>query len=289
MIEMTPTTGAGEFRMGFAGDTMNTAWYLRRLLGAQHHVEYFTALGDDAMTEQMLTFLRSAGLGVDHVLRRRDRTVGLYLVHLNDGERSFSYWRGESAARTLAQDESALTSALDKADWVYFSGITLAILQPADRARLRAALSAVKARGGEVIFDPNLRPALWADPQQMRDEVMAGAALSKVVLPSFEDEAAWFKDRDPEATAARYAGLGVQTIVVKNGAGPILTWHAGTASWHDPVVIETVLDTTAAGDSFNAGFLASFLNGGTLPKAVHEGARIASQVIRSRGALVPVI
>ncbi|SEQ38313.1 2-dehydro-3-deoxygluconokinase [Loktanella sp. DSM 29012] len=286
MIEMAPTDTEGAFRMGFAGDTMNTAWYLRRLLGADHQVDYLTAIGTDSASQQMSAFLQQAGLGVDSILRRSDRTVGLYVIRLDNGERSFSYWRGQSAARTLAQDKAALTAALSDADYAYFSGITIAILPPEDRARLRDALAVFRANGGQVVFDPNLRPALWSDPQEMRDEIMAGAAVSTIVLPSHEDEATWFDDRDPAATASRYAACGAQTVVVKNGSGPMLTCVDRVLKSHDPVTVQQVIDTTAAGDSFNAGFLASIIRGAALSGAVQNGAQVAAQVIQSRGALV---
>ncbi|WP_400082205.1 sugar kinase [Yoonia sp. R78084] len=286
MIEMAPTDITGQFQMGFAGDTMNTAWYLRGLLGAEHQVDYFTALGGDSASRQMLAFLRQAGLGVDHIVQRNDRSVGLYLIQLDNGERSFSYWRGQSAARTLAQDNTVLEAVLKDADYAYFSGITLAILPPQDRAHLRDALVALRARGGQIVFDPNLRPALWSDPQEMRDEIMASAAISTMVMPSHEDEATWFNDRAPEATAWRYAAAGAQTVVVKNGAGAMFTCDGGHGAWHDPVAVKDVVDTTAAGDSFNAGFLAAAIRSAPLSEAVRSGAQLASKVIQSRGALV---
>lgn len=286
MIEMAPTDVEGQFRMGFAGDTMNTAWYLRSLLGADHQVDYFTAVGTDSASQQMTAFLRQAGIGVDRIVQRRDRTVGLYVIQLDNGERSFNYWRGQSAARTMAQDKAVLTAALGNADYAYFSGITIAILPPEDRAHLRDALEMVRANGGQVVFDPNLRPALWSDPQEMRDEIMASAAVSTIVLPSHEDEATWFEDSDPEATALRYAACGARTVVVKNGSGPMLTYVGEVMKWHEPASVKQVIDTTAAGDSFNAGFLGSVIRGTALPEAVRNGARVAAQVIQSRGALV---
>ncbi|TKA96061.1 sugar kinase, partial [Cereibacter changlensis] len=103
MVEMAPTGEPGTFAMGFAGDTLNTAWYLRRALPGWS-VDYATCIGTDAVSDRMLGFLEDAGIGVGHVARLAERTVGLYLIELRDGERSFSYWRGQSAARLLARD-----------------------------------------------------------------------------------------------------------------------------------------------------------------------------------------
>ena len=138
MVEMAPQEG-GLFAMGFAGDTFNTAWYARRALPADWAVEYFTAVGRDDVSDRMLGFMAEGGVGTGHVQRRDDRTVGLYMISLRDGERSFSYWRSVSAARTLADDPAALDRALDGQRMAYFSGISIAILEPSARARLLAA------------------------------------------------------------------------------------------------------------------------------------------------------
>lgn len=286
MVEMAPTEEAETYRMGFAGDTMNTAWYLRRLLGPETRVDYFTAVGTDAASDQMIAFLQEAGIGTLHVQRRPDLTVGLYMIQLDKGERSFSYWRGQSAARTLAQDTVALRDALDEADLAYFSGITIAILPKDERAGLLDALSHFKEGGGHVVFDPNLRPKLWPSPDEMTAAIMEAAAVSTTALPSFDDEAEWFGDADTAATAQRYAQAGAQTVLVKNGPGPILALKEGQTSWHPPQKIDRVVDTTAAGDSFNAGYLAAVLGGAPLAEAVSGGAALAATVIKSRGALV---
>lgn len=285
MVELAPT-GDGTFRMGFAGDTMNTAWYLRRRLSPDWEVDYLTAVGADAISDRMVAFLSGAGIGTDHVARRVDRTVGLYLIELTGGERSFAYWRGESAARTLAADGMALAAALDGARLAYLSGITLAILPDGDRARLLDALATFRAAGGTVAFDPNLRPRLWPSGEAMCAAVMQAAGVADIALPSFDDEAQWFGDADPAATAARYAGAGVATVVVKNGAGPILCRADGAEVWADPVPVPKVIDSTAAGDSFNAGYLAARLAGNAQSEAVAAGANLAARVIGGRGALV---
>ncbi len=286
MVEMAPSGPDNTYRIGFAGDTMNTAWYLRRLLPEADQIAYLTAVGIDALSDQMVAFLDSAGIGTHDIIRRADLTVGLYMIQLQDGERSFSYWRGQSAARTLARSSIALTKALAGTDIVYFSGITMAILPPQDRLRLLAAFGQFRAGGGEVVFDPNLRPRLWSDPNGMTDTITSAAQVSTTILPSYEDEATWFGDTTPADTARRYAGCGAGTVVVKNGPDEILIWNAGATSSVSPKAVRNFVDTTAAGDSFNAGFLASRLAGKSPDRAAEDGAKIAARVIQSRGALV---
>jgi len=288
MVEMAPVATEGQFCLGYAGDTLNTAWYLRRLLGAGDRIDYFTAVGNDAISEKMLGFLQQAGIGTEHILRRDDKSVGLYMIQLQDGERSFCYWRSNSAARTLAADPVPLQAALDGADLAYFSGITLAILPPADRSRFLTVLRQFCSGGGIVVFDPNLRPKLWASPDEMTQAVMQAAAVSDIALPSYYDEAHWFGDGSPEATLQRYVAAQVGCCIVKNGSDRILAGDGGQRMICDPIQDVTLVDSTAAGDSFNAGFIAARLQGADLRAAVHAGSSLAAQVIAKFGALVDV-
>lgn len=285
MVELAPA-GTDLFSMGFAGDTFNTAWYARRALPVPWQVDYLSALGDDPLSARMAEFMAGAGIGTGHVTRLPGRTPGLYMIELQDGERRFSYWRGQSAARDFAQDRGRLDRAFAQASVICFSGITLGILQPADRDRFLAAVAQARAAGALVVFDPNLRPRLWPDNATMCAAVMQAAAVCDLALPSHEDEAEHFGDPTPLATAQRYAGAGVPLVVVKNGASQMMTLDRGTTALHDPEVVPRVVDSTAAGDSFNAGFLAAHLTGADLSAAVRRGAQLAAQVVQGKGALV---
>ena len=287
MVEMAPTA-AGDYHLGFAGDTLNTAWYARQTFGPQWEVSYFTAVGQDAVSERMTDFIRSAGIRTDRIRLLPDRTVGLYLIQLDNGERSFAYWRSDSAARKLAADPAALKAALASAGVIFFSGITLAILSPEDRKTLLETVASARKSGATVAFDPNLRPRLWESEDTMRTAIMAAAAASDILLPSFEDEAAAFGDAMPEDTARRYAGCGARLVTVKNGAGEMLAMETGQVFRFTPSPAAEVVDTTAAGDSFNAAFLARYLETEDLIPAMAAGAALAASVIARRGALVDI-
>jgi 2-dehydro-3-deoxygluconokinase len=286
MVELSSDATPGTLRMGFAGDTFNTAWYMRAL-SPQTKTRFVTRVGSDAVSQSMLDVMTEAGIDISHVAREDDRSVGLYMISLDKGERSFSYWRDTSAARRLAQDRATLDLALAGGDVLYFSGITFAILDGAGRDTLLAALTAARAKGQKVAFDSNLRPRLWASLEEMTRETMRAAAISDIVLPSYDDESVYFGDADPEATVARYADAGATTIVVKNGAGAVRYLHDGAVGQVATVTGTTIRDTTAAGDSFNAGFFAS-LAGGDVETAIRRASAVAGQVIGGHGALVPL-
>ena len=286
MVELSPLELAEVFQLSYAGDTLNTAWYLRRLLKPKYQIEYFTAVGSDLVSDQMLNFFKRSGIETENILRRHGKSVGLYMIRLYRGERSFTYWRSNSAAQSLASAEMPLQTSLARADLAYFSGITLAILPLKDRKTLMKVLHDFRRQGGIVAFDPNLRPTLWNSTEDMTQVVMKAAAISDIVLPSYEDEAKWYGDKDLSATVDRYTAVKVKCCVVKNGPGRILAFNKGQYVSYDPIKNLKVIDTTAAGDSFNAGFIAAHLQGSDLFDAVQAGSSLAEKVIEKSGALV---
>lgn len=288
MLEFAQDAGGG-WRLGFAGDTLNTAWYFRGSspVGAWK-VDYFTRLGTDRYSDQIVEFLTANGIGTAHIGRDPDRQPGLYLIDTKEGERSFTYWRDQAAARRLADDEDALAGAVLAADAVYVSGITLAILAPDRRRVLIDAMRTARAAGRAVAFDPNIRPRLWEDTATMRTETAAAAATATVVLPSFEDEAAAFGDASPEACARRYLAAGAAEVVVKNAGAEMCVASDGAVTAFGGLPRVDPIDTTGAGDAFNGAYLAARLSGAAPEAAVSAGHALASRVVRHRGALMPV-
>ena len=286
MVEMAPRAD-GAYTRGFAGDTFNAAWYLAKLLPEGATVDYFTAVGTDAVSGEMLDFMERSGVGTGCIRRIEDRTVGLYMIALKDGERSFSYWRGQSAAKRLAADREALEAAVEGRDLILFSGITMAIVDEEDRGTLLDVLAEARKAGAVIAFDPNMRLRLWPSRAVMAEIIMQAAAISDMVLPSFDEDGAVFGDDTPEATIARYRARGAETVVVKNGVDTVHA-QSGTegAITFQPTPAENVVDTTAAGDSFNAGLIAALARGESLAEGIARAAALSARVIAARGALV---
>jgi len=286
MVELSHGGQPDLWRLGIAGDTLNTAWYLRRLLAPNWRLAYFTRVGTGEFSNRMVDFLAAEGIETAHVGRDAEREIGLYAISLRRGERSFSYWRDNSAARRLADDPAALAAALRGAHTAYLSGITLAILSPAARKALLDALAHARAAGTRMVFDPNLRPRLWSDAQTMRNQTEAAAALADLVLPSFDDEHAFFGDADGKATVARYLAAGAGQVIVKAGGDPIRYGGQEGEGLVRDLPREEPVDTTSAGDSFNAGYLAARLNGAGIEDAIRRAHDLSRVVIRHPGALV---
>jgi len=286
MLEMAPV-GDGLYAPGFAGDTLNTIWYLKRLLGNRERVGYVSRIGQDSLCEQLLDFLRDADIDTARISRDPERTLGLYLIRLEGAERHFSYWRGQSAARRMADDPDVLAQALRGAALIHVSGITLAIIEAAGRRHLLAELAKARAAGALVSFDPNVRRRLWPDEAELRAAMMEMFETCDIALPSFDDEAGLWGDASPEATVERIAALGVEEIVVKNGAAPALVRAAGTLRYVPASAISDVRDTTGAGDAFNAGYLAARRRQASPAQACAFAHGLAAEVVRHPGALTP--
>ncbi|HVY50685.1 MAG TPA: sugar kinase, partial [Devosia sp.] len=277
----------GLYRLGYAGDTLNTAWNVRARLGADWQVDYVTALGDDIYSARMKAFFEANGIGTGRIRTIPNRRPGLYLIHQEQGDRHFTYWRGQSAARQMADDPAALMAALAGADIAYFSGISLAILDPRARGKLMQAIHGARQGGARVAFDPNERPALWTSPRVMASTISAAAIIADVVLPTFPDEAALFGDASPEAVADRYLAWGAEEVVVKNGPEPAYVATRQARGWVAPEPGALSVDPTGAGDSFNGAYLAARAQGASPLEAAAAGHALARIVIGHRGALVP--
>lgn len=290
----------GPMQQTYGGDTLNAAVYLCRGREANLHpeqikVSYVSALGADPLSEGMLTRWQQEGIDTSLVLRDERRSPGLYLIQLDDqGERTFLYWRNQSAARYIMQHPQIadIESALANVDMVFLSGITLAILPDEDRVELLSLLAELRQNGVEIAFDSNFRPALWPNDDNATVKFIYEAMyqLTDLALVTFDDEQNLWGDQTPSDTLDRLASLGVRRRVVKNGAdGCLVQELTSPAQIVSTQPVERVVDTTSAGDSFNGGFLSAYLAGAELVDACQRGNQLAGTVIQHRGAIIDKI
>jgi 2-dehydro-3-deoxygluconokinase len=285
MLELS-AADADQWRMGFAGDTFNTLWTMRALL-PNARIDYITAFGDDPFSQRQIGFLRQNGIGTAASPKIENARPGLYAITLDGVERSFTYWRADSAARQLARDPVALAKSLSDLRLAYVSGITLAILDDDGRRTLLNCLRKARAAGTLIAFDPNYRPRLWQSREMAQNASSEALAIADIALPTFPDEQELYGDETPERTLDRLAQAGVREAVVKNGTEDALMLFDGRTTTVPALRIDDAVDTTGAGDAFNGGYLAARMSGLEGPEAAACGHRTAAAVVRVRGALAP--
>jgi 2-dehydro-3-deoxygluconokinase len=281
MLELSQRPG-GDWALGTGGDTLNTAIHLARL-GC--NVAFASSLGVDAFSERLRGWWEDEGLDCSAVLTDPERGAGLYAISLDErGERSFGYWRGESAARAMFAHPQAglIEQAAASCELLYFSLITLAILPPEGRAALLDLARATRARGDRVAFDSNYRPRLWESPAAARAAHDAAVAAADIGLPTLEDETAMMDAADGAKVAEHWRSLGCVEVVVKQGSEGCRLPDGRIVA---PAEQLAPRDTSGAGDAFNAGYLAARLEGASPDDAARMGHRLAGWTIMRAGAI----
>src|SRR3954471_1837501 len=286
LIELT-RGGDGRFALGYGGDTFNTAVYLAR---AGLDVGFASALGDDPYSDAVLAFAAAEGISCDLVLRAAGRLPGLSMLDLDvAGARRRHDWREAAPARDLFElpgwnriAEGLLTTKL-----VYFSGITLSLYSNNGLGRFLAVIEMARKNGAKIAFDGNFRPRGWkGDLTRTRTVFMEALKRVDIAMPAYDDEAVLWGDPSPEATIVRLQAFGIPEIVVKNGPNSALVAAGGRSEFIPVPEVVVPVDTTAAGDSFNAAYIAARLCGKRPAEAAGAAHNLAAKVIRHRGALM---
>jgi 2-dehydro-3-deoxygluconokinase len=274
-------------RFNYGGDSLNTAIYMSRM-GVD--VSYISALGDDVYSKWLLQEWESEGIDTSLVATIEKSSPGLYMIQTDDqGERSFSYWRDNSAARQYFNNHdniAGLLASLTNFDMVYLSGISLSLMSDDYFKELLNGLATLRASGLKVAFDINYRLRGWSSPNQAMKRISALLDVCDIALPTHDDEVLLFGDNCVETTIQRYQQSGVVELVIKLGAEGAMTVHGNEKTPVAGERVAKVLDSTGAGDSFNAGYLAARLKGQSCENSAKAGNLLASTVIQYRGAII---
>jgi len=292
MVELSPFPGAESngrdlMALSFAGDTYNTSVYMARL-GLQ--TDYVTRLGDDPYSATILARMAEEKIGTDLIDQVPGRSPGLYVIrNTPDGEREFFYWRKEAPARELFDDAARtarLIEQLSVVDCVYLSGITLAIIGEAGREALFSALAGLREKGVKIAFDSNFRPRLWSDKKQAQEAMLRVLRVTDIALLTLDDELLLWGDESIDGCIARYQGLPLEELVLKRGASDTVIIQQGVQTSVPVPPVSNIVDTTGAGDTFNAGYLAGRLAGLSAVESAKQGTRCAGIIIRHRGGVI---
>jgi 2-dehydro-3-deoxygluconokinase len=272
----------GKFAQGFGGDTLNTAIYLSRL-GVQ--TSYLTALGDDAWSDEMIALWQKEGVNTSLVRRVPGRMPGLYIIqNAASGERTFSYWRDRAPAREIFdRDDQALAQTFLQHDWIYFTGVTLSLYNRAGRDLFFDYVQRANDAGAWIVFDTNFRARGWPDAEEADQAFRQAIEMADILFASHEDMSGIF---GRSGTAMFDIAKCGEKILKLPDASARLVWR-NKDEVVAPLPVKKVVDTTAAGDSFAAAYLAARIEGKSPLMAAAAGHMLANAVIQQPGAIIP--
>ncbi|TAP37473.1 sugar kinase [Alteromonas sp. KUL42] len=289
MVELrTDEYSATSLHQSFAGDVYNSAVYLKRCFD-DVFVGFVTVTGDDTFSHRMRKGFESESLDTSMVFTHPTRATGLYLIDTDDdGERSFTYWRSESAAKTIVSFLNVdVLNSLTSNDMFMFSGISIAIIPPDERVPFFNFIKALKNKGVKLVFDPNYRARLWTSLADAKANFEQALSLSDIALVGVEDMGELFGLASSDDVMELCQSHSVDEVVIKNGPSSVLTSLNGKYEEHVITPVSKVVDTTSAGDAFNGVYLGGRLQNLPISHCVSMAAKAAGTVIQHRGAIIP--
>lgn len=271
----------GNYLPGHGGDTSNCAIAAARQGAA---VGYVTHIGADTFGNSFMDLWAQEGVDTSTVKQVPDAHTGVYFVTHGENGHEFSYFRaGSASSRMSAADLPA--QALQSAKILHVSGISQAISDTAADAVFEA-IRIVKAAGGKVSYDTNLRLKLWP-LERARAVTHAAMAQCDIALPGLEDAQQLTGLSDPDTIADFYLELGASVVALTLGAEGTLVATPETRERVKGRRVEAV-DATAAGDTFDGAFLARLAAGDTPFEAARYANAAAALSTRGYGAVAPM-
>lgn len=288
--ETGPLANVRRFSKHTAGAETNVAVGLARL-GLR--VGWVSRLGNDTMGQFLRDAFMKEGIDCSQVtLVSGARTGFMFKGRVDDGsDPPIEYHRQGSAASLMGPNDLPL-AWLQAARHLHVTGV-FAALTPATLAATQTAMATVRAQGGSISFDPNLRPALWASEAHMRSTINALAAQADWVLPGLDEGRLLTGCDTPEEMAQFYlaqmkasqdAAPRGQGVVVKLGADGAYFATAVSAQGYVPAFpVAKVIDTVGAGDAFAVGIISALLEDLSVTQAVQRATWMGARAVQVRG------
>jgi sugar/nucleoside kinase (ribokinase family) len=220
-----------------------------------HRVSFIGAVGDDDFGSCLLDRLRGDGLEVSYCVRVPDRATGVaFVTYFSDGSRRFLYHIAHAAAGQMPEPPEEY---IRDARYLHICGSSLSVSERMRGACYRAC-ELVRAAGGRISFDPNLRPELLGGEEALRRICGPVLEASYVVLPSGAEAELLAGVSGPEAACRALLERGPQVVALKRGAAGCTVFTTEREIEIPSYRVEAA-DPTGAGDCFDAGFVVGLL------------------------------
>ena len=261
LIDFTPAglsdQGAALLARNAGGAPANVLAMLSKL---GKKTAFIGKVGRDSFGLFLKKTLEDSAIDVSGLTISNTEPTTLAFVTLDEkGARSFDFYRTNSADVMLRREEVP-EELLEGCKLFHFGSVSMTA-EPARDATLYAARRA-KELGKLVSYDPNFRPALWADREEAVRVMRSGLAFADVVKVSDDEVELLTGQADFLAGARALVAGGAKLALVT--AGEQGTWYASCAGGegHIPSVNVVAVDTTGAGDTFLGALLGGLLDCG---------------------------
>lgn len=262
-----------------AGAEVNFSIGMSRL---GHTVTYITKLGRDPFGKNIEKFLQSNAIDTSYVTYDSNFLTGMqWKQKVESGDPEVFSARKNSAASHMDLETIANLN-WDGFDHIHLTGIPPA-LTAGCREMVYELMKEARARGVQISYDPNLRPGLWPDKQEMAHVINDLACHADIVLPGIEEAKLITGCEGVHEIAAYYHAAGVKTVVIKLGAKGAFTSSEGEQFYTEGFHVEKVVDTVGAGDGFAVGVVSGILEALSIKDAVKRGAAIGALAVMSPG------
>ena len=264
--------------LGIAGAESNVAILLRRF---GHSIRFISRVGNDPFGQRIRATLAQEGIDTTGIRIDDTAPTGVFFREwLPDGQRRVFYYRTGSAASRLTPDDLH-PDVFSGTRLLHITGITPA-LSSTCAATVERAIDLAHAAGAFVSFDPNYRPTLWT-PAKARNALLPLIQKADILLMGHEDSQAIFGVDHEERVILTYINRGCKIVVLKQAERGACAWDGKIRVSVPAEHIEAPIDPVGAGDAFDAGFLASWLRGGTLEEALFQGNRVGAATVMTVG------
>jgi len=278
--EMGSLADVTRFHKRICGADSNVAIGMSRL-GLK--VAWVSRVGGDNLGKFVIKSLEAEGLDCGRVTVDPAYPTGMqFKARAAEGaDPAIEYFRKGSAAIHLSPDD--MDAALfTEARHLHATGILPAI-SPTALALSRHAIRSMRAAGGTVSFDPNLRPTLWKDEATMRETLNSLAAEANWVLPGLEEGRLLTGREAPHDIAGFYLDQGADAVAIKLGPEGAY-WRTRDGEGTVPgFPVAKVVDTVGAGDGFATGFVSGLLEGLSVEAAARRGCRLGAMQVQVVG------
>ena len=275
------------YNQSFAGDTLNFCNYLDK---KKLNAFFLSAIGKSEINQSLLNFVKSKKISTKYIKQINQFELGLYLIKNKDnGEKQFFYWRDESAAKHYFNniDFLNLYKELKNFDYIYFSGITLSIIHISKLNNFIRLLKLLKNKKIKIVFDLNIRPSRW-NKKNLNIFLDSVLKFVDICFLSGEDMNYWKNKnniKSYEQIVRKYKFK--HSIFRKNAKFTYVLLDKNKYVFKNKF-LKKVVDTSGAGDGFNAAYLSNFIVNNDPVLALKAGSSLGSKIVMKKGAIVDV-